>query len=733
MPAATIRRVAATALPLAVALAATFVGSADTLELADGTVLKECYVRDEGVRYTVWKTPAEVGGPPHVYPRSAVKSVKFDVKTDRGAEWDGHPDKPDLTVSFIEITPKLAGLHGVVQYDQLGRPWIAGGSKLLVDMGDAKFTNPEGAVRNLKLKYAPGEELTFTAHVKNVGFAPARPFRWTFFIAADGAKPDGVLEGGDYAEPLKPMHEATFTAKWKWDPERRFLVTFRIITDQPEIARINNEATDALWAHPFTFTVSHGRVAAWHENRSAYGTFSFEDFYRWHVDIMNLLFAHSVFPATPEGIQFRVRLDRIVYAERVQDNRVFDGSDDKRGEDPRVIDGIAYDQGAWFWNDSPEELKTGKWSQVDKQWRNQTEWSLPHELGHQLGLVDHYAIDYAGHAWHTWPDNGAKVTHFMRYPEQMMHWHGPQVFGEADAGYLNYTIDKPRGYFGDYYFAIPRECSLFVTDINGRPLADAEVAVFQRGTVVKPDAEPVAAPQRRGPSTVQYWPAVEDGNFDQPVSQKPVIAGRTDAGGRMGLPNRPVEEVRTLNGFHRQDNPFGNINVVGQRGLMLIRVTKSDPVTNDDRPAYFWLEGHDLVVAWFRGQKERAVITLQTPFASADSPPMPAAVEVTQVDKDHVKVAWRPPANAKERQYLEKVIGYCVYRRIGDDGLNDRPWFVVATLGPEAREFTVDLRQFPEDVYWFKPEGSPTPTNRFGVTTLGACSIESGLAEVLAK
>ena len=96
-----------------------------------------------------------------------------------------------------------------------------------------------------------------------------------------------------------------------------------------------------------------------------------------------------------------------------------------------------------------------------------------------------------------------------------------------------------------------------------------------------------------------------------------------------------------------------------------------------------------------------------------------------------------PPANpgayAGERQYLDKPIGYRVYRRIGDDGLNDRPWFVVATLGPDAREFVVDLRQFPQDIYWFKPEGAPTATNRFGVTTLAGCSVESGLAPILAK
>jgi hypothetical protein len=101
---------------------------------------------------------------------------------------------------------------------------------------------------------------------------------------------------------------------------------------------------------------------------------------------------------------------------------------------------------------------------------------------------------------------------------------------------------------------------------------------------------------------VRTFPVVEDGNFYRtvkqvdPVSKKdtdvqimtrtPVVAGQTDDVGVMHLPNRPAEEVRTLNGFHRRDNPFGNMNVVGPRNLMLVKVTKND------RVAYFWIEGH---------------------------------------------------------------------------------------------------------------------------------------------
>ncbi len=691
------------------ALLLTALAAADTLTLNDGTVLKDCYVRDEGVRLTVWKSLKDVAGQPEIFLRSVVK----DYKVERGPDWDKHPELPDLSVTFVEITPKLAGLHGRVQYDDLGRPWIAGESKLLVDMGDRKFTDPEGAAKNLKLAYQPGEELTLVAHVKNLGFADAKPFQFAWFITPEDsrAKP-AALETGKYDKPLKEMEEATFTLKWKWQPGRQVL-RFKITTEQPEITVINNEAVDALWAWPYTYVVSKGRVNAWHTYRSAYGTFSFEDFYRWHIDIMNLLFENSVFPATPKGCLARVRLDRIIYADRVEDNDpVIDG----KRQSLFSADGIRYDQGGWSWNDSKEELDTGKFIQIDADWRNHTEWSLPHELGHQLGLVDWYNVDYEGVGHHTWPDSNAKVSHFQRYPMQMMHSHGPQVYGEADAAYFNYTLDKPRGHFGDYYFALPEHIELAVVDINGQPLPGAQVDVFQRGTEVDPKGQPTEDPA----TGAKFFPVIEDGNFDKPVSKDPVISGQTNADGRLVLPNRPVAEVKTLNGFHRRPNPFGNLNVVGNRCLLLIRVVK------DNRTNYYWLEGGDGMIAWFRGHKERYTVTLRTPLGSSDSPPPPAEIEATKVDDQHVKVTWTPPKTVRERNYLHEVIGYRVYRRFANDGLNDRPWLPVATLGPKTLEFVVDLRELPADTYWYQPQ-----TLRFGVTSLATGAIESELKELI--
>ncbi len=664
---------------------------ADTLTLTDGTVLEKCFVRDEAIRYLVWEKMEDVGTAKiRVVPKSQIK----EWKVERGDAWDAHAALPDLTIPFIEMNPKLAGLHWHVNYDdKYGRPILRGGA--IVDLGDndKAAMDPEGAAKNLKIKYALGEEITLTAHVKNVGFANAKPFEYVWQV--DGKE----IAKGTYDKELKELQETTFPVKWKWQ-EGRHTVTFKITTVQPEIATLNNEATDPLWGWGFTFVINKGRT--WHQARNAVGTFCFEDYYRWHVDLMNTLFAASIYPSAPEGIIARVRLDRIIYLDDPADSM-------KACTAP---DGMGYLQGMWTWTDVGDEKEKG-WP-VPPHVRGTTEWSLPHELGHQLGLTDGYCLDYAGDENHVWPATGEKVTHLNPHPITMMTWHGPHVWSETDAGYFNTTWDKPRGHFGDYYFAIPQDCYVQVLDVNNEPVPGAKVEVFQRATVVDPNGK---GGEDQG---VKYMAVVEDGDFGNPnLSKDPVIVGQTDGFGMMHLPNRPVKEVRTLNGFHRRPNPFGNIDVVGSRGLMVARVTKGD------KTEYYWLSIYDFNVAWFRGQKDKFLMVLKTPCRSASSPLPPRNVKVAPAEDGKVKVTWDAPEAKHEMVYLERVLGYRVYRRIGTMGLNDRPWFPVATVEPGTREVMAEIKQFPQDTGYY------SDLQQFAVTTLGETGLESEMTEVI--
>ena len=667
----------------------------DTLKMKDGTLIENCFVRDDGMRFIVWESLDNVGSTDYrVIPRSATNQQGY-PQIDKGPDWDKHPQLPDLTITFIEMNPKLVSFHARVNYDSLGRPTL-GGTAILKDIGDRKYLHPEEIAKGLKLEYKPGETITFTAHIKNAGFVDSKPFSYRWLVD------DKEVSKGSYDKPIKELAEVTFQQKYKWK-EGFHTIGFEIITGQKEIATINNKLTDAMRAFGAHFMVNPDRCKAWHQQRSAYGNFSWVDYYRWHLEIMNLLFEYSIYPSAPKGIIARMRLDKISYLEDV--------NPETHAKAQNAEDGMPYHQAFWIWNDTPEQKK-GDWSK--HRITQGTEWSLPHELGHQLGIVDYYAVDYAGDENHVWDDNGEQVKHINRHPLTMMSWHGPHPFNEVDAMYLNNGWNKPRGHFGDYYFAIPDQNYLHVQDMNGKGVSGAKIEIFQRGVVIDKKAKPVIE------ETTTYYPVVEDGNFFAPnIVKDPVIVGQTGKHGYFHLPNRPADEVKTFNGYHRKANPFGNINVVGNRGLMLMRITK------DGQSGWYWLEANDFNIAFARGFKDKYIRVIRTPYGSVDSPNEPLNVkwEYTDNTKQFVRVSWDEP-KFHDQNFIEWPVGYNIYRRIGTMSLDDRPWFPVGTVNRSKNEFVIDLKVMSNDDVRFY-----SMTNRFGVTTVGEQGIKSGIVQ----
>ncbi len=105
------------------------------------------------------------------YPRHEIDS--FTVS--RGEEWDAHLSLP-LSVTFIEMSPMLAGLHGIVNYDETGAPTIN---------ADIPATRPKQATdppSNRKSSLEPDELRTRRgdradrSRLRNMGFATAGPF-----------------------------------------------------------------------------------------------------------------------------------------------------------------------------------------------------------------------------------------------------------------------------------------------------------------------------------------------------------------------------------------------------------------------------------------------------------------------------------------------------------------------------------------------------------------------------
>src|SRR5439155_14608663 len=160
--------------------------------------------------------------------------------------------------------------------------------------------------------------------------------------------------------------------------------------------------------------------------------------------------------------------------------------------------------------------------------------------------------------------------HFFPWPWTMMHWHGPYLFSEVDAGYLNKTLGRPRGYYGDFQYALPKTCTLEIRGHDGKPLEGVSVELYQR----------------------------QGGRDPMPgfFMDEKLAIGTTLANGRFTLPNRETPAHETVSGYKLTDNPFGKIDVAGGNGLMLARLSK------DGASEYHFLRIFDFNVACLRGE-----------------------------------------------------------------------------------------------------------------------------------
>jgi hypothetical protein len=147
------------------------------------------------------------------------------------------------------------------------------------------------------------------------------------------------------------------------------------------------------------------------------------------------------------------------------------------------------------------------------------------------------------------------------------------------AGFLNRNLHFRRGFYGEYLFDIPARTSLRILDVTGKPLAGAEIRAYQKS--------------------------------EDTIPTVPTFTGRTDANGVMVLPNRPVQGVTTATGHTLRPNPFGQINVVGPNGTMLLEIAQPGGLKD-----YRWLELIQLNEAFWLGGTKRATIEMRSGLLS---------------------------------------------------------------------------------------------------------------------
>lgn len=442
-----------------------------------------------------------------------------------------------------------------------------------------------------RIKHNPvaGEDVTFTAHVRNFGNAASKG--WKFRWLVDGK----AASTGQHRQPLAVNAEAMekFTWKWQTGPHRvRF--TVEPVEPKGEFAEFNNTREVATDAWLFALGVQQPIYDAFRTSPNLLGTRNFEDWLQWHADRMNELLEKSPGPGLPpEGCRARIAVARIVVGEASR----------------KLGDEIGYD-GRWTFGNG----ETGRNPDASgwARWASAPDWGLIHEWGHQLELADEYGITpRLGNNLRD--DEGAPYLGEAGSPWEpyMMFTHGDTIFSPNCVAALNYQYGVRRGQqFGAYYFCIPEQCVYRVLDVDGRPVEGADVAFYRS--------------QTNDPKS-----------FD---GKTPIFRGTTDSKGEYLIPNLPAPEVTTPAGFTQRDNPFGAIDR-SKGGAFRIVIRARGHLDHDQ------IDIVTMNLAWFRGEKKKATFTYQRHIPPLGAPPAPQKVSAS-IEGSVVRLAWEPVAGA---------------------------------------------------------------------------------------
>lgn len=408
----------------------------------------------------------------------------------------------------------------------------------------------------------PGETVTYTAHVQNKGkSAVAAKYVWIL---------DGQEVAGGEIKELEPQEKASFDYEWSWDPAPHEL-TFKTTPAGEDYCPRNDALmvrTDALL---LKHVVERGTQAHIEQKTTFIGSYSFEDWLQQQARFLNQLFEKSKYPFAPEGIKTRVAIGKIEYVEDGYIAKTCEWGPFEVGEQD-----IRYDGGRGctmldtFWDVSEQ----GRFFLNFENFTGRPDGAWLHEMSHQLGIIDNYqfitepednAVNGVGFTYDRRGLMGGGEIYPYHNPDQLYCYYAP---GDV-AGY-NATYGKRRGYFGEYLYCIPKENALVIIDAEGRPIADAEIKVYQTD--------------------------------DRKIDTTPEFVGRTDARGRFALENRPAGPLVTETGVEIGPNPFGRLHVVGFNGVFLVTVDTGE------QELYGFTDVLAFNVAWAAGHKDKAEI-----------------------------------------------------------------------------------------------------------------------------
>lgn len=534
-----------------------------------------------------------------ITPARVSKTAPLLLATDAGAgAQTSPPTGVDLDVTFINRAPLYKAY--CVQYmndapDQPGRLYLCPGTE-----DDRRW--PE-----------PGEIVTFTAHIINKGTLASPAFDYVWHI-------DGTAVASGTLPALAPAAEITATYAWAWahdlSPNGQRAVgehNVRFTVDPTntiaETYESNNSLQDRTNAMSFSIFVTPEMYEAYNTPVDPVSPYSTEDWLQKQIAAMNTAFANSIYPVTPQGATLRVRINTIGIAAEAPPP---DGAHD----------------GGWFIRDDVRH-EGGYYDPA-----TDIDWGLVHELSHQVSLIDLYAIGvYAANVFVT--DHDGMPANFgfgwtnldLMFGGDTSPHNDPHLYSSHSAGGAATFAGYRNGYYGSYLFDIPLQNYLRILDNRGNPAPGVHVALYQR----------------TGP-----W----DPTGQMGVDNTPEISGTTDANGVFPLPNRSANGgVVTQNGHVMHDNPFGVVDIIGNQGLFLLRLTR------DAHKEFHWIDITQFNLAYWMGDTISHTFTISSHVPPPSAPAAPR-LRQARIEGTLATLDWYPVPGAA---------GYRVYRATPPD------------------------------------------------------------------
>lgn len=357
------------------------------------------------------------------------------------------PEKPDMTVQFIELLPRYS-------------------------------------YKDLKTKIAPGDQVTSVVHVANYGpiTSPAG-LKLRFWVGDEKAP---VCKRVVELEPFLPQQIRKYSFIWTF-PKESLLMNAEVKLDD-DLCLVNNKVSEWCDARPLWFAFSPMVTTNYFRERkmNCVGSFSMFDWVAGHKLKLDALLLDTKYPdICPDGIKEKYRIDNLVYHywEKDKDNVYF-----KMEE---------YRDGGFPITDNPNDRAS---HQASAPHFSSLNASVVHELGHTcLALPDVYSYPVRWHNVLLKDKEGKYYAGGSRMPKfgsDIMYSSAENVpcgsaytplmsgchmwINRSNAG----KIVHCSGYRGPRFWGVQgrfipiSENILKIYDVNDEPLRDAAVYIY---------------------------------------------------------------------------------------------------------------------------------------------------------------------------------------------------------------------------------------------------------------